>query len=105
MAVSIVSLVGEDWRVWMIASSLFFRVVWSSADMLSVAGRAGRDGSIWTADEDGEDSASKRAWRTAESLVVRAGFAEWMVVAILDGPGSCSFRGDKVYDRKIQLWY
>lgn len=61
MAVSIVSVLGEDCRVWMIASSLFFRVVWSSAEMLRAVGRAGRDGSIWTADEDGEDSASKRA--------------------------------------------
>ena len=46
MAVSMVSVFGEDCRVWIMASSLFFRILWSSVEMLRVAGRAGSDGSI-----------------------------------------------------------
>lgn len=65
------------------ASSLFFRAVWSSGEMFSVSGSAGSDESIVIAEEEGEDSASKRAWRTAESLVDRAGLEEWIVVDIL----------------------
>jgi hypothetical protein len=45
---------------------------------------AGSDGSITTPDE-GDDSASKRAWRTAASLVVSDGLACATVVILQIG--------------------
>ena len=55
------------------------RVSWSLGSMFRCAGKGGRDGLIVMPFE-GEDSASKRAWRTAESLVVRFGFVGEIVV-------------------------
>ena len=47
-------------------------------------GRGGREASVVTCEEDGEgeDSASKRAWRTAESLEVRFGLEGAIVVIV-----------------------
>lgn len=52
--------------------SRVLRDSWSSGVMFRLGGNGGRVKSICMA-EDGEDSASKRAWRTAESFVVRGG--------------------------------
>lgn len=78
-----VSMLVEDCRVWIMASSLFFRAVCTSGEILSVVGSAGREESMVMAEDEGDDSASNSAWRTAESLVVRAGFEGWIVVAIM----------------------
>lgn len=51
-------------------ASRLLRDSWSSGVICRFVGNGGRVGSICIA-EDREDSASKRAWRTAESLVVR----------------------------------
>lgn len=53
------------------ACSRMWRESWISGVMSVLAGNGGRAGSMVVA-EEGEDSASKRAWRTAESLVVKA---------------------------------
>lgn len=50
--------------------------------MFRYAGSCGNEESIVTP-EEGDDSASKRAWRTAESLVVREGL-EGLIVAAAD---------------------
>lgn len=94
MAVLMVSVVVEDCRVWIMASSLSFRVVCSSGEILSVVGSAGSEESMVMAEDEGDDSASNSAWRTAESLVVRAGFDGWIVVAIMicDSPVDDSSR-------------
>lgn len=55
------------------------RSVW---EMFTVAGQDGRDESIVMPDE-GEDSASKRAWRTAASLFVNDGRACVMLVMMM----------------------
>lgn len=56
----------------MIWVSRVLRVVRSFWEMFTVAGQDGRDGSTVMPDE-GEDSASKRAWSTAASLFVNDG--------------------------------
>lgn len=60
-------------------SSRALRDSWSLAEMWRCSGNGESDGSIVTA-EEGEDSASKRACRTAESLDVREGRLGWIVV-------------------------
>lgn len=62
----------SDWRLRMMLSSRALRDSWSLAEMWRYSGNGESDGSIATA-EEGDDSASKRACRTAESLDVREG--------------------------------
>jgi hypothetical protein len=69
------------WRLRMMLSSWALRDSWSLAEMWRYSGNGGRDGSIVTA-EEGDDSASKRACRTAESLDVRDGRLAWIVVPV-----------------------
>lgn len=61
MAVLMVSVLVEDCRVWIMASSLSFRVARSSGEILSVAGSAGREESMVMVEDEGDDSASNRA--------------------------------------------
>lgn len=59
--------------------SRLLRASWSVGVICRFCGKGGRVGSMLMA-EDGEDSASKMAWRTAESLVVRAGIFDTILL-------------------------
>lgn len=74
MAESMVSelgfLSGCNWRI--TSTSRLFNESRSDCEIVTFVGQAGREGST-TTPEDGEDSASKRACKTAESLDVNDG--------------------------------
>lgn len=59
-----------SWRVLIMDAWRLLRNSWSSEVMCRFSGNGGRFEPTLMAD-DGDDSASKRAWRTAESLEVR----------------------------------
>lgn len=63
-------LSGCNWRI--TSTSRLFNELRSDCEILTFVGQAGRDGSMGTP-EEGEDSASKRACKTAESLDVNDG--------------------------------
>ena len=73
--------------------SRLLRASWSVGVIRRFCGKGGRVGSMLMASmlmaEDGEDSASKMAWRTAESLVVRAGILTLFCFCLL-GKDVCS---------------